>query len=150
MIGEKMSKKIREQIQPAQILIVDDDADSALLFESIFAQLGCPTICSLTSLDAKKEICSLKADVIILDWLLDSGTDARSITEQCVHALEKLGVRLDGRRKAKIITCSSFSANEIDQLIQSPYFEHLDHWQKPITHSDLLKRSLNLLDKIGA
>ena len=130
------------------VLIVDDDADSALLIESVFAHLGCQTECTLNPAEAKKRICSQKADVIILDWVLDECTDAKKITDHCQQIFDKFGSQRAGR-KPVIVTYSGLRESEID-LLKSPYFDHLEHWQKPISHQELLRRSLVLLGKLKA
>jgi len=127
---------------------VDDDIDSALLVESVFAHLGCRTACSLTSVEARKKICSWKADVIILDWVLGP-TDAKGVVNQCIKVIDKFGVNGVRGHKPKIITYSSLALSEIDAL-ENPYFEHLDHWKKPISQRELLTRSLALLERIEA
>ncbi len=139
----------RETKKSPRILIVDDDTDSALLVESVFAHLGCPTLCAHTAIDAEKDICTLKADLIILDWRIDDQTDARSITEHCEKILAKYGAHRNGRKKMQIVTYSSLGAEEISYL-RSEHFEHVDHWQKPIDPADLLKRSLGVLEKIAS
>ncbi|MEZ0392129.1 MAG: response regulator [Pseudobdellovibrionaceae bacterium] len=132
------------------ILIIDDDVDSALMVESVFSHLGCETTCSLGCKEAREKICSLQADLIIMDWMLDGQTEASSVVRQCAETFAKFGRGLGHGSwpKAKIITFSSLAASEIESL-RNPYFEHLDHWQKPITQRELLHRVLVLLGKMG-
>jgi CheY-like chemotaxis protein len=131
------------------VLIIDDDVDSALAAEAVFAQLGCPTVCSLSYSDGKKEICALNADIIVLDWSLDHEMDARKVVQQCSQIFAKFYKpgELPLGHKPKIITYSTLSSSEIKQLDNS-FFEHIDHWQKPISQRELLTRSLSLLNQM--
>jgi CheY-like chemotaxis protein len=133
--------------QPMNVLIVDDDADSASLVVSVFNHLGCHTVCTMTPNDAQKGICSLKANVIILDWILSDRMDAKAVTDKCSAIFSKYDFHMKDEEKPKIVTYSSLKASEIEWLT-SPYFYHVDHWQKPISQRDLLKRALNLLWKL--
>lgn len=132
------------------ILIIDDDVDTALQVQSIFAHLGCETICTLDWNEARKKICSLKPDIIILDWMLDNHIDGGDIVRQCNRTFEKFAGerRTRALHPSKIITYSSLLESEID-LPSTPYFDHLDHWQKPIQQRDLLLRALRLLKSLG-
>lgn len=139
---EVILRQHQENRSLANILIIDDDADSVLLVQSVFAQLGCQTICSLNLSEAKKELLSQKADAIILDWFLDPRLNAGNIVDQCTRTLGKF----EGARKPpKVVTCSSLEESEII-LPESPFFEYLGHWQKPMTRSCILTKALNLLE----
>lgn len=127
----------------ANILVVDDDVDSALLVGQIFSHLGCQTTCSLNSLEAHKQICAGKADIIVLDWCLDHHIEANRVLGQCIRTFEKFGGR---GHKSNLITYSSLLPSEIE-VQKSPYFDYLDHWQKPISRHELLLRVLALLAK---
>ncbi|MBX3021589.1 MAG: response regulator [Bdellovibrionales bacterium] len=134
--------------RPTSVLIVDDDVDSALQMGSVFSHLGCDITCSLGWLEAKKKMCSLKTDIIILDWKLDRHIDASDIVDQCSRTFRKFG---EGSRRQwprpKIITYSGLHESEIRRL-ENPYFQHLAHWRKPIGQRELLARVLQLLKQI--
>lgn len=140
----------RRSHRPANVLIVDDDVDSALQVKSVFSHLGCETTCSLGWLEAKKKMCSLKADIIILDWILDRHIDAGDIVRQCAQTFSKFG--WDEKRRLwnrpKIITYSSLDEADI-QTLENPYFQHLAHWKKPVTQRELLNSALHLLQALG-
>ncbi len=133
--------------QPVHVLIVDDDADSAALIASIFDHLGCRTVCTLTPTDAEKNICARNVDLIILDWILDEHTDAKAVMDKCSAIFSKFGIRMSNETKPKVITYSGLKASEVE-LLTSPYFNHVDHWQKPISYINLLKRTLKVLEEI--
>ncbi len=133
--------------EPFNVLIVDDDADSAALIASIFEHLGCHTVCTLNPTDAEKGICARNTDLIILDWILDDHTDAKAVMDKCSAVFSKFGIRMDPEHKLKVITYSGLKASEVE-LLTSPYFIHLDHWQKPIPYLNLLKRTLKVLEEI--
>ncbi len=143
----ELSKPSKLFNRSGKILIVDDDIDAALLVQSIFTNLGCTTICSLTSAEAKKSIFSLNADIIILDWMLDHNIEASSLINQCSSTFKKFD-HGQSRWKPKIVTYSSLDVSQIS-VLENPFFEHLDHWQKPLKHYDLLSRILSLLNTTG-
>lgn len=133
---------------PANILIVDDDVDSALLVRSIFGRLGCDTTCSLTAKDARKRIAAGKSDLIILDWRLDQQWDAGVLLQVIAERLDRIGAPPGTRRRSKIVTYSSLGAAQIGTF-DSQYFEHVEHWQKPLKQRDLLSSALGLLQRVG-
>jgi CheY-like chemotaxis protein len=133
--------------KPMNVLIVDDDPDAASLVVSIFKQLGCETTYSLTSDEAQKKICAGEADIIILDWLLDEGASAHTVTDNCTDLFSKFGLQLTYDERPKIVTYSSLESSKIN-LLTNPYFLHLEHWQKPISQQDLLSRASELLQKV--
>ena len=146
----KWARPDREPLRPQNVLIVDDDIDSAMLIDSIFAHLGCATIYSQSPGEAKKKICSHKADIIILDWVLDQHTNGGGVVAEC----EKIFSRFKGdpaeaqRSRPKIITYSSLEPSEIE-MHSSPYFIYLGHWKKPIAQRDLLEKALMVLKEQG-
>lgn len=136
--------------RPANILIVDDDMDAALQVESVFSQLGCQTVITPGVAEAKRRICSLKADVIILDWFLDPFVDGGQMVTQCARSLERFHdlLKFETSRIPKIITYSGASESLI-KLPESPFFQYLDHWKKPISQRELVMRALSLLHDIN-
>ncbi len=132
------------------VLIVDDDIDSILQIESIFTRLGCPTLSSVSPVDAKRQLCSQKADIIILDWILSHHMDALDLVNECSKRLEKFNMRqgVGPWGKPKIITYSSLGKEKINHL-ESPYFDHVGHWMKPATQRELLNKTLTLFNKMG-
>jgi CheY-like chemotaxis protein len=149
-LDRKTQPRIHTDLHPlkhANVLIVDDDVDSAILVESIFRQFGCETTYALDSVEAKKQIISGKADIIILDWVLNEKTRADQVLLQSIKFIEKfnsLKKHLQNH-KIKIISYSSLNENELE-LPKSLYFEHFDHWQKPIGRTDLIHKTSALMN----
>lgn len=131
--------------RPANVLIVDDDVDSVLLVERVFSQLGCETSYSFSSAEARQKICARKSDLIILDWCMDRQSDARAILDQCAKTFSRFDN--GAARKLRVITYSNLTASEIE-LTATPYFEYLDHWQKPIAPQELLTKILPVLNAV--
>jgi len=131
------------------VLIVDDDIDSALKVETIFHHLGCQTTCALNWNEARKKMCATKPDIIILDWLLDHEVNAAQVIKHCSKTFSRFDRKTNYRtqNRPQIITYSSLTDAEID-VPESPYFDHLDHWQKPIPQRELLVRALGLLNQL--
>lgn len=128
------------------VLIIDDDVDAALLVASIFWQLGCHTTFALDIHEAQRRIIDGKADIIILDWVLSERSMADQVLNRSIKTINKflpLRQRLSQHR-AKIISYSSLESSQI-RLPESQFFEHLDHWQKPMGHRDLVRRAQDLL-----
>lgn len=132
-----------------QVLIIDDDIDSALKVESIFLHLGCQTTCALNWNEARKKLCATKPDIIILDWLLDHDMNAAQVIRLCSKTFAKFNNKSSNRTESRpqVITYSSLTDAEID-VPETPYFNHLAHWQKPIQQRELLVRALSLLNHL--
>ena len=151
MLSNTLHHLPRVQLTPqpksANILIVDDDVDSAILLESIFRQYGCDTAYALNSAEAKKRICSGKADIIILDWMLGEKILADQVILQSIQTIEKFANLKNQLKnhKMKIISYSSLSETEL-KLPESIYFQHVDHWQKPIERSLLVHKTICLMN----
>jgi CheY-like chemotaxis protein len=131
------------------VLIVDDDVDAALLVASIFWQFGCNTAFALDQHEAQRRIIDGKADIIILDWKLGEQAQADHVLRQSIKTINKymsLRERLT-QHKAKIVSYSTLTDSAI-HLPESHFFEHLDHWQKPMGHRDLIRRTQGLLKLI--
>ncbi|MBS1969991.1 MAG: hypothetical protein JSU04_06765 [Bdellovibrionales bacterium] len=135
-----------------QVLIVDDDVDSALKVETIFHHLGCQTTCALNWSEALKKMCATKPDIIIMDWLLDHEVNAAQVIKHCSKTFAKFNSQASSMKyrtqnRPQVITYSSLTDAEIN-VPQTPYFDHLDHWQKPIPQRELLIRALGLLNQL--
>jgi len=144
MMKNGLDPLLNQAVGAAQVLIVDDDVDSANLVESIFSRLGCETTCIFSSLDAKEQICAVKADIIILDWMLDHRLEAGRLVNQCARLFDKLGDHGERGSKPKIITYSSLNQIDMD-LPENPFFEYFDNWKKPLDQRELLAKAKNLL-----
>lgn len=133
----------------ANILIVDDDVDAMLAVQKTFGQMGCNIDFAFEAEEARYKISSGKADIIILDWMLNGNTSADQVMEGAIRRLKKFG-RPDGgsSSKIKIITYSGKDSSDI-HLPESPFFEHLDHWHKPILYPELIRKTLALMNRTG-
>lgn len=148
MLRAEVQGRTEEIMKQPKILIVDDDVDSALQVRTLFSRLGCETICALDGNEAKHQICALDPDVIILDWILGRHADALDVVKACGRTLAKFEDQNSKIwHKPKIITFSSLDSSEIE-FLNSPFFEHLEHWKKPATQRDLLNRALGLLGRM--
>lgn len=130
----------------ANVLIVDDDIDSALCVQGPFSRLGCNVEFALSAAEAKRKISSGKADLIILDWMLDHQAMGGEIVAEAARLREKLGVHAG--RPANIVTFSSKKESEI-YLPDNPHFKHVAHCRKPLVGADLTRRALVLVNCIG-
>ena len=132
------------------VLIVDDDVEWAVVVESIFRQLGCNTEIALEIHEAKRKIAAGKSDIIILDWMLDYHVSAGQVLSAVNRTLDKFPANRDNGylHKPKIITFSSKSDSEIE-MPTSPYYVHLDHWQKPLKYPELTKKTVQLMNHLG-
>jgi CheY-like chemotaxis protein len=149
----KLSIRERGEIRPLKpvhVLVVDDDVDSALLVLSIFKQFGCHTTCALNPSEAKKRISSGLADIIILDWKLSDTVMADIVLQESIQFIDRFAPLRNRMRnhKAKIISYSSLRDKDV-QLPLNQYFEHVDHWQKPISRSGLIHNTAFLLQDMG-
>jgi DNA-binding response OmpR family regulator len=134
----------------ANVLIIDDDIDSAILMDSMFRQFGCATTCTLEFQDAPKRICAGKADIIILDWMLGERVMADRVLLESIHLIDKFkSLRSQFcQHKTKIISYSSLSEDQL-KIPSNRYFEHFDHWRKPMGRHELVHRANALLQSVS-
>ncbi len=132
------------------VLIVEDDLDVANATESIFKQLGCKTIVSDGHDGASHKMSFQDVDFIVLDWMLGNNLSADELVKKStriINAFKDLKSRFQ-HQHAKVITYSALDKSKI-HLPDSEYFDHLDHWQKPVNYSELARRASDLLTANG-
>jgi CheY-like chemotaxis protein len=132
------------------VMIVDDDIDTALATEKIFQQLGCETQVVTDPYVMSRKISFGDADFIILDWKLDQHTEGSDILKRAARMIDSftdLKARF-GRHQPKVITHSVLKGSEID-MPRSRYFQHMDHWQKPLRFDQLVQRGGAVLNACG-
>jgi hypothetical protein len=84
-----------------------------------------------------------------LDWMLDHRISADEVVAGAIRRMRKFGSGRNGHsHRVKIVTYSGRSDAEIS-LPQSPYFEHIGHWQKPLRYVDLIRKTLKLMNRMG-
>lgn len=132
------------------VLIVEDDLDVANATESIFKQLGCKTIISDGHDGASHKMSFQDVDFIVLDWMLGNNLSADELVKKStriINAFKDLRSRFQNQH-AKVITYSALDKSKI-HLPDSEYFDHLDHWQKPVNYNELARRASDLLTANG-
>lgn len=132
------------------VMIVDDDVDTALATERIFQQLGCETQVVTDPYVMSRKISFGEADFIILDWKLDRDTEGSDVIKRATRMIDSFNdLRAQfGRHQAKVITHSVLSGADI-QMPESRYFQHMDHWQKPLRYDQLVQRGGAVLNACG-
>ncbi|MBC7753625.1 MAG: hypothetical protein H7Z71_05255 [Moraxellaceae bacterium] len=134
------------KVKSPTVLIVEDDPDVAMATESIFKQLGCKTILSDGHDGASHKMSFQDVDFIVLDWMLGDNLSADQLVKKStriIDAYKDLRSKFHNQH-AKVITYSALDRSKV-QLPQSDYFDHLDHWQKPVNYTELTKRASDLL-----
>lgn len=134
------------KIHAPTVLIVEDDPDVAIATESIFKQLGCKTILSDGHDGASHKMSFHDVDFIVLDWMLGDNLSADQLVKKStriIDAYKDLRSKFHNQH-AKVITYSALDRSKV-QLPESEYFDHLDHWQKPVNYTELTKRASDLL-----
>lgn len=135
---------------PPVVMIVDDDVDTALATELMFKQLGCRTHVVCEPADMHRKISFEAPDLIILDWNLDRGLHGDDVVERAgrlIDAFSDLRARF-GSAPPKVVTHSVVDMEQIE-VPRSDYFLHLDHWQKPLKHEELVALGANALNACG-
>jgi len=128
------------------VLIVEDDLDVATATESIFKQLGCKTILSDGHDGASHKMSFQDVDFFVLDWILGDNMSADELVKKStriIDAFRDLRSRFQ-HQHAKVITYSSLDKSKV-HLPSNDYFDHLDHWQKPVPYNELARRASDLL-----
>lgn len=132
------------------VLIVEDDLDMAEQTAAVFRKLGCNTLISNGRDGAPQKMSFDNVDFIVLDWVLGQdlyGDQLLNRSERIINAFRDLQNRFKVK-SAKIITFSAMNRTDI-QVPASRYFEHVDHWQKPVPMKDLERRAERLLNANG-
>ncbi len=148
-LQQKRSVRTMEQMDHKHaptVLIVEDDMDVATATESIFKQLGCKTILSDGHDGASHKMSFQDVDFIVLDWILGDNLSADELVNKStriIDAFKDLRARFQNQH-AKIITYSALDKSKV-QLPDNEYFDHLDHWQKPVNYSELARRASDML-----
>lgn len=136
--------------QAPTVLIVEDDMDVATATESIFKQLGCKTILSDGHDGASHKMSFQDVDFIVLDWILGDNLSADELVKKStriIDAFKDLRARFQ-HQHAKVITYSALDKSKV-RLPDNEYFDHLDHWQKPVNYSELARRASDMLTANG-
>jgi len=139
------SERFQEVEKDISVLIVDDDVDSAILVESIFKNLGCRTQIALDANEAQHKICSMKTDLVILDYQLDHGLDAGDVVFRFLRTLQRFGAN---PTKTSVVTFSGLDQKNI-YLPTSNLYQYRGHWKKPLSRNELVMMGLRLLKEIG-
>lgn len=128
-------------------LVVDDDVDTAVAVESVFRQLGCQTDMVTNPDTLHQKIASHQTDFIILDWQLSEKLHANQVVARAARLIDTFSDLRHGFSisRPKVITYSVLDPSEI-QFPSTGYFEHIDHWQKPISYAELTTRISEIVD----
>lgn len=131
------------------VLIVDDDIDTAEATASVFRQMGCKTLVS-SGEDTERTIAFGDVDFIVLDWILGETKRGSQIVEKAAKIIQNISDLRDKfhRSRPKVVTYSVLRSSQIE-LPESEYFNHVDHWQKPIRRDELAIRTSELLVASG-
>lgn len=139
-----------ERKQVPTVLIVEDDKDVATATESVFKQLGCKTILSDGHDGASHKMSFQDVDFIVLDWILGDNLSADELVKKStriIDAFKDLRARFQNQH-AKVITYSALDKSKV-HLPDNEYFDHLDHWQKPVNYTELARRASDMLAANG-
>lgn len=117
----------------SKIIIVEDDVDAVFPINKVLKKINKNISYCMTGKEALEVIPILMPDLIILDWNLGD--------MNAVSILYKLN-RLLGHCGDKTINLITYSSLEKDEVSVDSYsnFNHLAHWQKPLTINQVKHR----------
>ena len=127
------------------VLVVDDDVDAAIVVSNLFRRLGCVVSMALNLKEAKRKIMTVNPDLIILDWIFGPYANGAQVLEHLANERIKAGL-VDDDKTLEVVTFSALPLQWIN-IPGSGHFEHVDHWQKPLTEHDLVTRALSLFER---
>lgn len=133
-----------------RVFIVEDDADTANAISAAFSALGCSTTVSKEADSAALGLVRDQPDFVVLDWMLGHNMFGDQVVADSERKIE-VDPRLEdyfSNCKTKIVTFSSLEKENI-QLPKMQYFEHWDHWQKPMKFRDMTLSAGQLLAANG-
>jgi CheY-like chemotaxis protein len=136
-----------------RVLIVDDDIDMAMAMQTALGQLGCQTEIATGHEGLHRRLVTCDADYIFLDWKLNDSVTADQVMDKAVRYIDTFS---DLRQhftehRPHIVTHSILDRQQV--LLPTggvSYFNHLDHWQKPMPFQEVVKRASDLLRPGGA
>lgn len=134
---------------PLDVLVIEDDEDSALILEHVLNQLNCRVRLVFDGYQAIYEISEKPFDLIILDWVMPGISGAETLRNMDrVLTWDSFTSALWDKKRLSIVTYSSTPITVLDIPI-SPFFRYLAHWQKPLTYSQLKDRANEIFDTQG-
>ena len=139
-------EKSPQWTRAAKVLMIDDDMESILAIETIFRQFGCYITYATEEKEASKYISSGKADIIILDWMLNKGTLIYK-SLRTIKKFKSLRHKFLFNRPL-IITYSTLNRDRLC-LPETNFFTHIDHWKKPLSYKEILTKTSALLNYYG-
>jgi len=137
-----------EEGKMPHVLIVDDDIDLALSLQTALDQLGCKTSVATHHEDLHRTIADEDLDYIFKDWRLNNEVTANRVVSKTVRLIDTFSDLREkfSQHRPRIVTHSVVGRSEIDLPTSSAdYFEYLDHWQKPMAFSEVVRRASDLL-----
>lgn len=132
------------------VLIIEDDPDVASATAKVFKQLGCNTEISDGHDGVSYKMCYENYDYIVLDWKLGEDLQGDAVVRKSVEMIDNFNdLRIYFKHKhPQIITYSVLNKPEIT-LPKNKYFNHVDHWHKPVNFSDLKFKAAQVLTAGG-
>lgn len=136
-------------VTPPKVLIIDDDVDLALAMQTAFGQLGCEAVIETRHEGLHRKIISSNADLIFMDWKLNNHVTAGEVMERAsrvITAFSDLRQKFS-EHKPKVVTYSVLGRDEIHLPAEGEnFFDHTDHWQKPMPFAEVISRGSSLLN----
>lgn len=129
-----------------RVLIVDDDVDLAyalqtgLRREGIFAEV-------ITQTDEiHRRISFDRADFILLDWMLDEHLTADMVVSRSIRLIDAFSDLREKftTRPPRVVTFSVLERSLV-RLPPSKFFDHHDHLEKSLPHSDVITKLMQLI-----
>jgi len=127
------------------VLIIDDDLEAIIPIEMIFRDIGCATSFAIERQEAIHKLKNTAADLIILDWMLDSTTGGELIKN--ISASGE-AYTIERGYRPKVITYSGLEDNQI-AFPKNRWFEHIRHWTKPINYDEVATEAKKFLLAMG-
>lgn len=136
-----MSRPFKEErSSKSKVLLVDDSMKAITPLHMLFCHQGYSTILSFDGESAIDEISRAIPQLIILDWNMPdlSGGEAILYAQKIMDTQrEKLGYQFF--KKIPVITFSGTNLKQL-KMPECSNFEFVDHWQKPMSLSQLSKK----------
>jgi CheY-like chemotaxis protein len=139
-LGLEMEKK-----SVPKVLIIDDDLEAIIPIEMVFREMGCLTSFAIDQKEAIRKLKSIPSDIIVLDWMLDNTTGGELIKN---ISLEGEAFTIEHGYKPKVITYSGLEDEQIT-FPDNEWFEHVNHWTKPINFEKISEEARRLIKEMG-
>lgn len=131
-----------------RVLIVDDDVDLAYALQTGLRRQGIFAEVITQTDEIHRRISFERADFILLDWMLDEHLTADMVVSRSIRLIDAFADLREKflTRPPRVVTYSVLEREQV-RLPQSRFFDHHDHLEKSMNHSEVIDRLTRMIEE---